>query len=804
VRPFQPLRLPDGPGSRLPLLGHGIFVALAGLSSFAADAPIAEQQLPPPASVKVDFDRDIKPIFEHTCWRCHGPERPKSRFRLDNRDSALKGGDNGIDIIPHDSGKSPLIHYVARLVADMEMPPEGKGEPLTPEQIGLLRAWIDQGVPWTLTNTPSQLAFSTTPMLRWIGVKGDAAKFREIEGMKEGPGGGVEHFSAQEQISPDEKFNVEGRVLFPDNDIQLKLALEKTDLGFVRGGFEEWRRYYDDSGGYYRPFIPPAFDPNRDLHMDIGRAWIDFGLALPHWPQIVLGYEFQFKEGSKSTLEWGAVHCNGDTKNIYPASEDIQEHVHILKLDVTHEFNDWRLEDRARVEFYENNTRHNDVLSYTLGPSPDVRVQTHEASTHIQGMNTIRLERHVTDNLYVSGGYLYSRIQGSSAFDQMTTDALGTPVAGNFWSGDITQLERDTHSFSVAALFQPWEKVALSLGLQQEWTHQEGSGNVQYDEGDPNLPQQFLLQPAIISSDYDTRIFSQQFSARTTLVPRTVVFAEGRWSEESVGQTQQLEGNEQVMGGTTFLTHTDLDNNREDYRLGFNTSPWSRLSLTSQYEDISSHTDYQNLPIIGDDYSAFIRGRKIDTGQIDTKLALRPANWLKLTLTYQLVGTHYHTTTEASASYTPGTIFAGTYRARVYGINAAVTPFRRLYLSGTFTYSDSRTATAQNGDPSIVPYRGDVYSLAANASYMLNQDTDIRVTYAFSQANYGQNNFVDGLPLGLDYVRHGLMVGLTRRLSSRLTTNIRYGFYHYSEPNTGGVAAYNAQGVFASLMVKWR
>src|SRR5438552_4147148 len=134
---------------------------VVGISSFGfmasavpGRAAVDEAKLPTSASVKVDFERDIKPMFESTCWRCHGPERPKSHFRLDNRESALKGGDNGIDILPGNSAKSPLIHYVARLVPDMEMPPPGKGEPLTPQQVGLFRAWIDQGAAWGPTNPP--------------------------------------------------------------------------------------------------------------------------------------------------------------------------------------------------------------------------------------------------------------------------------------------------------------------------------------------------------------------------------------------------------------------------------------------------------------------------------------------------------------------------------------------------------------------------------------------------------------------------------------------------------------------------
>ena len=95
--------------------------AIVGLLALTAAAKAADP---------VKFNRDIRPIMSDTCFRCHGPEKPKSRFRLDNRESALKGGGNNPDdIVPGDSAKSKLIHYVARLVEDMEMPPAGKGEP---------------------------------------------------------------------------------------------------------------------------------------------------------------------------------------------------------------------------------------------------------------------------------------------------------------------------------------------------------------------------------------------------------------------------------------------------------------------------------------------------------------------------------------------------------------------------------------------------------------------------------------------------------------------------------------------------
>src|SRR5437016_5572512 len=165
-------------------------------------AEVSVAQLPPPAGVTVDFGRDVKPIFESSCFRCHGPEKPKSRFRLDNRESALKGGENNPDdIVPGDSAKSKLIHYVARVVEDMEMPPPGKGEPLRPEQIGVLRAWIDQGAKWApgAETAVRETKFSVTPTASWITVSGNSQKFREDWWRKEGFTAGYEKF---EMIEP--------------------------------------------------------------------------------------------------------------------------------------------------------------------------------------------------------------------------------------------------------------------------------------------------------------------------------------------------------------------------------------------------------------------------------------------------------------------------------------------------------------------------------------------------------------------------------------------------------------------------
>src|SRR5262245_24153579 len=118
-------------GSVLPLLALTV--------PAAADLP----NLPPPADRKINFAKDVQPIFAAACYSCHGDMRQQSSFRLDRKADALKGGEIGKSIVPGKSGESPLIRYVARLDKVVKMPP--KGDRLTAEQVGILRAWIDQG-----------------------------------------------------------------------------------------------------------------------------------------------------------------------------------------------------------------------------------------------------------------------------------------------------------------------------------------------------------------------------------------------------------------------------------------------------------------------------------------------------------------------------------------------------------------------------------------------------------------------------------------------------------------------------------
>src|SRR5258706_7249776 len=100
---------------------------------------------------KVDFNRDIRPIFSENCYACHGPDQNKRKagLRLDQQEGALaelKSGNHAI--VPRDASRSVLISRITTSDEDDRMPPLKTGKRLTPIQVDLLKRWIIEGAEW--------------------------------------------------------------------------------------------------------------------------------------------------------------------------------------------------------------------------------------------------------------------------------------------------------------------------------------------------------------------------------------------------------------------------------------------------------------------------------------------------------------------------------------------------------------------------------------------------------------------------------------------------------------------------------
>ncbi|MBI1842956.1 MAG: SUMF1/EgtB/PvdO family nonheme iron enzyme [Verrucomicrobia bacterium] len=98
---------------------------------------------------RAEFTKEIKPILELNCVACHREGYAKGGLRLDVKEEAFKGGDNGSGIIPFYPKKSRV--FVATTLTkddDAVMPPAKKDGPMPKEKVEMLQAWIEQGAPW--------------------------------------------------------------------------------------------------------------------------------------------------------------------------------------------------------------------------------------------------------------------------------------------------------------------------------------------------------------------------------------------------------------------------------------------------------------------------------------------------------------------------------------------------------------------------------------------------------------------------------------------------------------------------------
>lgn len=150
----------------LKLLRAGIAGAIFAALSFAQ------------APAKVDFRRDVMPLFRANCVGCHGPTQQMNGFRLDRRSAAMRGGTIAM-IGPGNAAGSRLYLRLTGSEYGMQMPPTG---PLSAAQIDIIKNWIDQGAEWpddvsgeAPPPTPDPKAMAMMEALR----TGDRAAFRK-------------------------------------------------------------------------------------------------------------------------------------------------------------------------------------------------------------------------------------------------------------------------------------------------------------------------------------------------------------------------------------------------------------------------------------------------------------------------------------------------------------------------------------------------------------------------------------------------------------------------------------------------
>jgi len=582
-----------------------------------------------------------------------------------------------------------------------------------------------------------------------------------------------------------------GRAVFDEGDYTVRLELRQPEVGFVRAGFEMYRKYFDNSGGYYAPFTPSYFTLDEELELDVGRVYAEIGLTRPDLPQLVVGYERQFKNGSKSLLEWGAATQGLVTRRIVPSVKDIDQTVDIIKATASYTLANVNLADDFRYEHYRSETKRRDT-SVDLNANTSKTVTVREEYRHDAFYNTFRMDSQLNEKTYWSLGYLYNTLTGEGGLDVMTPPPLA-PFDRN-WTTESVDLDLDSQVLNLNLLVGPFGGLSGYLGVQGEATDTDGATDALLTDG---------LGPTttnLIRSKRQKDSLEETIGLRFTRLPYTTLYAEGQFTQQQIDLREQ----ESEDALSLFARRTDTCVLRQRYTVGLNSSPWRRVSLGARYRHSINSNDYDHDLDTTAGYPAFIDNQEFTTDELTAKLTLRPWSRLQMTLQYQLVATDVRTRSDAIPLLAPGgELQTANYDSSIYSVSATVTPLSRLYLMGLFSYQDTRTVTFANHNPGVLSYDGSVWSVLAAAGYAVANNVDLTVQYNYSRCDDYTNYEADGLPLGLDSQRQAVTAGLRWRINEQVQARLRYGFYSYNETSNGGIDDFVANLVAASCTIQF-
>src|ERR1043166_298963 len=486
----------------------------------------------------------------------------------------------------------------------------------------------------------SAAEIAITPSGQYVAVEGNEDQLRQDHWINDGwtEGGSA---TLHQVLGKDADLNFAGHGVLNDGDFGLSLDITKKDLGFVRAGFTQYRHYFADTGGFFRPFSTPAFTLQGDRHLDVGNIFVDVGLKLPNVPKITLGYERQYRDGQKSLLEWGSVTEGTQTRKIFPSAQDVDEHTDIFKLSIEHEIKGVRLADQFRYERFDtDNTRADRSLNLNTSASQTVTI--HEEYKHDAFYNTFRMDSHLNEKVYWSLGYLFNTLDGDGGLQVVTPPPLG-PFDRN-WMTRAVDVNLDSHVVNLNALFGPFAGLTINAGVQAEKTESDGLTDALLTEG---------VSPAttnVIHSSNDKKSLEEMLGLRYTKIPFTTLYAEGRWTEQQIDLSER----ETEDGAPDFARDTDTDVFRQDYRVGFNPSPIRRVTLAGRYRHAIYENDYDHETDSEAGYPAFITAQDFTTDEVMGKLTLRPCSYFSMAFTYQLVATDIKTSTDAVPLLAPG------------------------------------------------------------------------------------------------------------------------------------------------------
>ena len=647
-------------------------------------------------------------------------------------------------------------------------------------------------------------------------VDGDAPNAQHLQQMQKGAFGGIEDFHYQQQIGKKGSFQFDGGGIYDQHNYRLTLEAVKQDLGFLRGGFKQYRTWYDGHGGFFPQNDQwfQLFDNN--LAMDRGEYWIEGGLTLPHLPQLTIKYKHDYRDGQKDSTIWGDSSLTGGAgiRSFVPSFYDIDEKRDTILVDAKHTVGKTDLAVGVEYEIANQNNQLNVRRQPGEGINDRVVTQKDGTSSDMVNIHSSSITR-FNENLMFTTGY---------SFTVLDSDLAGQRVYGSSYDPiyDPTFQRRplDVGFYGLSGGSDMKQHV-LSLSLfSSPATNFFVTPSVRIEKRDLSSLSSFIVtgpaqqeQSAWGNSEQGLMEVSERLEAKYTGVTNWVFYSRGNWSQGQGDTSESLFNGAAAPLISPFARDTDYDRMDQKYTVGANWYPLRRLNIDWQYYHKIHDNNFEHIvdstsnnaypPVSYDRYPAYLVDQNFVMDDANIRTTLRPLNNLTLVTRYDFQYSTIDNGPDQLASLQSGKMFS-----HVIGQSITWAPVSRLYLQPSVSYVIDRTETpaadlsgAATGK--VLNSKNDYWDGSFMVGYALSAKTDIQTHYFFYYSdNYFDNSSVT-MPYGAAAQEQGVTVTLIHRFSEQLRGTIKYGFFTNRDATSGHYNDYDAHLVYSSLQYRF-
>lgn len=670
----------------------------------------------------------------------------------------------------------------------------------------------------------------TAEPVRYSFVSGDESRFRALHWIDEGFVTGVKDFTAKEEFADNVSLETEGHAIPEEADYSGFVSLKKEDVGYINFDYNQFRKYYSNGGGFYRPFTSLSQNyTDKELALDIGKFGVEAGLTMPHAPMIVLNYDRDYKQGTKSRLSWAdvrdtAVGVIGSPvqKKIAPSWQNIDEIVDSFGARISDTFAGFNWKAQQNWEYVRTkNMREEKNLSANTAPTSalgDANQKIRDQYTEPRSdliTTTLGLDRWFSkERVFVSSGYRFSQMDSRELENIFELNQNGVPMTFS-----NAEQVRDAHSDNLYTS-QTWvgsimTNLSKGLGVISKMKveairrHSESTypkdllnGATAGTDAAPVTPDGIVDQITVSENQEKVMRYGEGVSIRYTGIPRLAVYNDYDFEQ---AKSNLYEDRRSVSASEVFNRQDITHMNRFVGTLGGQFVPWNQFTMTLQGRYRVDDIDYDHVRYTSDSSttakSVFIDAQDIRTDEVSAKFAYRPCRWFQPAFRYQLQDKGYKTWGLPSNDVPVDTALVSS----IYTWDLTSQPLDDLLLTASFSYQDGKIITPDRFSvtrAAIPSFSFDSYNSLFSAEYSLTKDLVLTGTADYIRAA----NFVDfsaiGMPYGADFHEVDATVGLRWTAKKDLTIEPKYAWYQY-RANEAEVGSFNAQVIWLEVNSKW-